>query len=553
LVPVTIPYPIHARESDAVRLRDIKDICRAGKAAVYWVDGAYRKHGYSAAGVVWRIGDSTNQGGYQLGRLVGDSENAEVFAIAAALGQAKKAVVEGVILDVVRVYSDCQAVLEGLKKNTLCTPGPLLSSGTAALKAIYDHTDWLTDGHIGVELYWVKGHARSEGNILADKAAEQAILDQLDADSNTGSHRKAMTDADIPEIWKERGQHWADEWLFRANKDPNQVSLSKAQLMRLLQVADASSEDSESDYSDSIGYECGHVPRSNLDDLDTDDREIRKLQISIHDRSTTIRELKQQYASSIGHDGQLFTMLEYREHTQFAEEMSLWRMSQERWARRRLLSIETPRDQNQLVEETWSVLDGLQVSDVELSIERLQARIIQLTSSMARRVDYDGSLEAELSWLWANLCKARRQLAALGGRQEKLLQPPRRQDWAFVLDQYHLYGNISIDEAITELLKKHNLVEFQIKRLERLITNSTWEETKDGPLSDLRSSYDRRYSIKREIKANKAERLAQQHARQQARELEKNDEADQGNDNPDPAEPEKDNFVHPEHGVCQPV
>jgi ribonuclease HI len=550
---VTIPHPIHARESDVIRLRDIEDLCSAGKAAVYWVDGAYRKNGYSAAGIVWRIGDSTSQGGYQLGRLVGDSENAEVFAIAAALGQAKKAVTEGAVLDVVRIYSDCQAVLEGLKKNTLCTPGPLLPSGTPALKAIYDHTDWLTDGHVDVELYWVKGHAHSEGNILADKAAEQAILDQLHADLNTGSHRKAMTDADIPEIWKERGQHWADEWLFRANKDLDQVSLSKSQLMRLSEVAYASSEDSESDYSDSIGHTHGYVSCPDLDDLDIDDREIRKLQMSIHDRGTTIRELKQQYATSIGHDSQLFTMLQYREQTQFEEEMSLWRMSQERWAQRRLLSIETPRDQDLLVEEIWPVMHGLQVSDVKLSIERLQIRIIQLTSYMARRADHDGSLDAELSWFWANLCKARRQLASLGGRHKKWLQPPRRKDWAFVLDEHHLYGNISIEEAIADLRKKHNLIEFQIKRLETLISNSTWEETKDGPLSNLKLLYDHRYLIEREIKAKKAERLAQRQARQRAQDSEAEDEVEQVNDGSDLAEPEEDNLIYQEQGLCQPA
>jgi ribonuclease HI len=101
-----------------------------GHALVYWVDGSYAMHGVKAgllgAGVVWLDGDDYLYRTYKLGYHTGNNEDAEVFAIAAALGRAKKEVAKNKEIRLVKVYSDSKGVLEGLARGNKVTYRMLL-------------------------------------------------------------------------------------------------------------------------------------------------------------------------------------------------------------------------------------------------------------------------------------------------------------------------------------------------------------------------------------------------------------------------------------------
>jgi ribonuclease HI len=221
---IIVPSDIDARMPDSVRLQDISTAIILDLALVYWVDGSYghqrKAEGFMGAGVVWQDRGIDRFQSYKLGRRTGNNEDAEVFAIAAALGKAKEEVDQGRDFELVRVISDALCVLTGLRRGTQCRFGPMLTKRTA-LQAIYERADLLTSLGIQVELMWVKGHSKSEGNNLADKVANQAVKDQvagINMISGNEDPTRPMTRADVPTMWKELGPDWVDEWLARANE-----------------------------------------------------------------------------------------------------------------------------------------------------------------------------------------------------------------------------------------------------------------------------------------------------------------------------------------------
>jgi len=156
-----------------------------------------------------------------LGRNNGNSEDAEIFALAAALDLAVKSGNEGTKPRVVRIFSDAKSVLESLARGEYVRFGSMIGARSSLLD-LYHHAEWL--GHMGakVELVWVKGHANSEGNKKADVCAdwaveEQAAIWEREHPGQEGQSLEPKTVADVPRLWKEMGQHWAVEWLFRAN------------------------------------------------------------------------------------------------------------------------------------------------------------------------------------------------------------------------------------------------------------------------------------------------------------------------------------------------
>jgi ribonuclease HI len=221
---ITIPDRDIARATDEVRLADIAEFSKWIPIAVYWVDGSYmpmeNQHaGFMGAGVVWWEGDSLCTIPYKLGRYTGDHEDAEVFAIAAALGRAKKQIERGANLKLVRIYSDSSSVLERLLRGTLYVLGPLIAA-RPALQAIYERTAWLTDHGARVELIWVKGHSKSKGNVEADRTATRAVQEQIAATQDSKDEpplRQLLTEGQVPEFFKESGSDWVEEWLWRAN------------------------------------------------------------------------------------------------------------------------------------------------------------------------------------------------------------------------------------------------------------------------------------------------------------------------------------------------
>jgi ribonuclease HI len=154
---------------------------------------------------------------YKLGRWTGDSGDAEVFGIAAALGRAKKSMEKGKEYELVRVYSDAKALLEQLRKGSLCTLGPLLAKKTA-LQALFERAEWLQEKGVKVELIWVKGHKNSVRNNLADATASKAVQEAAAESYGSAMNRRWMSRADVPTWCTEMGPDWEDEWLARANR-----------------------------------------------------------------------------------------------------------------------------------------------------------------------------------------------------------------------------------------------------------------------------------------------------------------------------------------------
>jgi ribonuclease HI len=214
---VVIPSAVDARLPDSTRIQDLELLLQTGAAQVYWVDGSESK-GFLGAGVVWKEGCRFISVEYPLGQSTGgNNSDSELFALAAALGRAKKFMQKGNQLKVVRVFSDAQGILQKIHNGVCYIFGPMLTARTA-LEGLYDRAQWLKDRNVSIELTWIKGHSGSEGNILADKAACQATVDQaLSPPPPTPFFSVVKTELDVPQMWRDRGQDWIDEWLWRAN------------------------------------------------------------------------------------------------------------------------------------------------------------------------------------------------------------------------------------------------------------------------------------------------------------------------------------------------
>ncbi|KAF1837435.1 hypothetical protein BDW02DRAFT_142116 [Decorospora gaudefroyi] len=213
-------------EGDKACTRDIAEDIIAGRAIVYWVDGSAGgndyKDGVLGAGVLWHAGNYEYTRSYQLGRYTGESADAELYALAAALGLAKQEVEkeeeEGVRrLALIRVYTDAKNVLDSIVAWTCLTLGPLISPRTA-LQSLFECAEWLRDNGVEVELHWVKGHANSDGNELADRSATEAVTAQAEVFARARTSRREMRDEDVPDMFKEIDDDWVDEWLYRANR-----------------------------------------------------------------------------------------------------------------------------------------------------------------------------------------------------------------------------------------------------------------------------------------------------------------------------------------------
>ncbi|KAF2815959.1 uncharacterized protein BDZ99DRAFT_471258 [Mytilinidion resinicola] len=145
---------------------------------VYWTDGSVIKNRdndeISAAGVAWMAarGNTFERAEYPIGLNLGDSNHAELFAIAIALELAIQKVYNGSKAPIV-IYSDSQAVLKALQNGNSTILGPM-GTGRLALSLAYERAECLKEKKIPLTLRWVKGHNKSAGNVAADQAAGAA-------------------------------------------------------------------------------------------------------------------------------------------------------------------------------------------------------------------------------------------------------------------------------------------------------------------------------------------------------------------------------------------
>jgi ribonuclease HI len=237
---VIISSDFDARKSDYRRLMNEDQNIDLGHTIVYWADGSYAysgsNAGYMGAAIAWLDGDHYAVESFELGRYTGNSEDAEIYAIAAALGRAKKEVWESMDIHLVKVYSDAMGILEALANGTPLRVDPMLHNENTALHNIYDRAQWLANKGVELELIWVKGHAQSRGNALADRAAYDAVSDQPDRlqpiawqwDWMPG---KWATSENVSAPWKDMGSEWVEEWLSRANAQNTEDRMAKPTFM----------------------------------------------------------------------------------------------------------------------------------------------------------------------------------------------------------------------------------------------------------------------------------------------------------------------------------
>jgi ribonuclease HI len=209
--------------TDEDHLHDIKSTYDDGKALAYWTDGSHRYksdgNAVTGAGVAWQ--ERNPQGEwvwetkmYGLGENTGSINDAELYGIASGLRLAVEKADKKPpgYYQHVRVLSYSARVLTEIENGRISILGPAVSSPWA-LQQVYDHTDTLMQMGVDVRLVWVKGHARSEGNGHADRAAGEAVMMQME-----GRKRgKWVLKRDVPELIARMGQDSVDEWYWRVN------------------------------------------------------------------------------------------------------------------------------------------------------------------------------------------------------------------------------------------------------------------------------------------------------------------------------------------------
>ncbi|KAF2993892.1 hypothetical protein E8E13_002503 [Curvularia kusanoi] len=213
---IIIPSNEAARSDDESRLSDIQT-----------------NNGFLGAGLVSYKSGKQQKKAYELGEVSrGNAQDAEMYAIAAALYLAKGSVQKkGTKFKLLRIYTDSQASLLSLQTGKNLCIGPL-HHGFFALKEMFDAAEWLVEQGVRVELIWVKGHDKSEGNKMADQQATNAILKQRGPRKQRKAQAQAQASApktsppNLPPVWKNLGQDWATEWVFRAHHGDMASSLN---------------------------------------------------------------------------------------------------------------------------------------------------------------------------------------------------------------------------------------------------------------------------------------------------------------------------------------
>lgn len=219
-------------------------------------------------------------------------------------------------INLIRIFSDAQSVLRGLRAGRNENLGPLGSSTTTtALEGVYERAGWLRDRGVDVQVVCVEGHAGSEGNVLADQLAGWAAMEQhrrvrVENCNVWNELPRLAMEEDVSTMWKEKGQDWMDEWLWRRNRRvlvrdrlyPEEVRRMEIEISAWGKRRVNDEDDVAEDYENQGKYV------------------VRRLETSVVERAEIIADLKYNLCSTEGMHPDLWYELLYRETEQKKEQ-----------------------------------------------------------------------------------------------------------------------------------------------------------------------------------------------------------------------------------------
>jgi ribonuclease HI len=195
-----------------------------GETLTLYTDGSYfcegEFAGLSAAAVAYanpKAPSGWETESKQLGRYVGNNNDAEMFGILLALRIALRQLKSGRNIKNIIICSDskeCIQVLEPkLHTDVKFTRilGPLPQNGKWALEEILEISEQIPSG-IYVHVRWIRGHANMIGNEVADRAASEANRAQ---GRYLPPHNANVPLPSIPLCYSRYGSEIALEYLYR--------------------------------------------------------------------------------------------------------------------------------------------------------------------------------------------------------------------------------------------------------------------------------------------------------------------------------------------------
>lgn len=154
------------------------------RTAVFYTDGSWiqsgEREGLLSAAAAHKQGNHWVTISDQLGRHVGNNNDAEVYGISLALKTAYDQIQDGQEIGNIIVFSDSQSVVKMLEpkcpSDNIFQPvlGPVPKDGRWALAKVFWYADVFMKAGIPVHVRWIRGHDSIEGNIQADSAARRA-------------------------------------------------------------------------------------------------------------------------------------------------------------------------------------------------------------------------------------------------------------------------------------------------------------------------------------------------------------------------------------------
>ncbi|KAL1592329.1 hypothetical protein SLS60_011406 [Paraconiothyrium brasiliense] len=213
-----------ARKKDDERLRDLVEAEGTDAAFVkgirprweaYFTDGSAKNDRLGACVAVLNEAKSKI---WHLGMYTGKSSDAELFAIVAALGMALDDSRSSNRLRRVRIYTDAAFILLGLSNSGCRVLGPIMDNNEPlAIKLLYDRAEALYNLGVDLELFWVKGHANSYMNHIADIGAKQGAMHPPPDSQPPQGKTVAIWEA-IPQSILGKGPDVVQEWRSLGNR-----------------------------------------------------------------------------------------------------------------------------------------------------------------------------------------------------------------------------------------------------------------------------------------------------------------------------------------------